>query len=151
MDAELQDRADRRLEERIRDEGISDPRVVCRGHLKELRARDPDAYERAVERYRTSLVPGVAQGSDDAVDLWLEYAAGLTEQLEEGRTVAIDATGRAGPLEGRWNRKDLVVHLPMNRSAPALLVAAPAELSRAQTATRGLLVEGKQQMEAPSE
>ena len=59
-----------------------------------------------------------------------------------GRTVSLDGTGQARPYESPADPGDLVLHLPDEARAPALLVGLPTELSAAQRAAYDWLVRG---------
>lgn len=136
--------ADRLLEEALARNGGEDPRVLCRQRLRELKQADAAAYEEAVGYYRDVLLPGIAEGATPPLDAWTEYGRRLAAALAPGRTVSIDRTGRARPYEGP-DPADLVLQLPEGE-VRALLVAAPADPSPAQRATRDALVEGKQRL-----
>jgi len=135
--------ADRILEEALESTGARDPREFYRARLKELRSADPAAYESAVAYYRDTLIPTVASGAAPALDAWTEYGRRLAEALTPGRTVSIDGSGRSSAFE-RPGPDVLVLHLPDDNGARALLVSLPLELSAAQRATYDVLVAGKQ-------
>ncbi|MGD2070350.1 MAG: hypothetical protein PVI57_16870 [Gemmatimonadota bacterium] len=143
-DVELQERADRRLEEVLERTGARDPRSFYRDRLRELKARDPSAYERAVRHYGEVLLPAIADDGEDPLEAWTEYGRALAELTAPGRTVSIDRTGRSGPFERGATETCLVLHLPRARNLPALLVGLPPELSPAQRATYDWLVAGLQ-------
>ena len=136
--------ADRRLAEALAQDGGRDPREFYRARLRELKSADADAYASAVSYYRETLIPGVASGSSEPLAAWTEYGRTLAESMAPGRTVAIDATGLARPYVAPAPRDVLVLHMPDQKKARALLVGLPAKLSPAQRATYDVLVEGKQ-------
>lgn len=145
MTEDLSAEADRRLDEALAASGARDPREFYRERLKELKRADAEAYRRAVEHYRDVLTPEVAAGRADPLLAWTEYGRRLAAALQPGRTVTIDATGRARPWDGPTST-ELVLHLPEAASGRALLVGLPAELSPAQRATYDVLVAGKQRL-----
>jgi hypothetical protein len=135
--------AERALEAALRETGARDPREFYRERLRELKRVSPEAYREAVAYYSETLLPRVASGEVEPLAAWTEYGRRLAEALAPGRTVAIDATGRAHA----WERHDaaaLVLHVPADEGARALLVGLPPELSPAQRATYDVLVAGKQ-------
>lgn len=146
MSDQLAAEADRRLEEALAAEGARDPREYYRERLRDLKQASPEEYGRAVTYFRERLIPDVASGEVEPLSAWTEYGRVLAEALAPGRTVAVDATGRAHPYEAPAPRDRLVLHLPDGKSSRALLVGLPAELSAAQRATYDLLVSGKQKL-----
>lgn len=144
MSDELIAQADARLEEALAQEGARDPREFYRERLRDLKQTNPAGYSEAVAYYRDTLIPRVAGGDADPLVAWTEYGRKLAEQVTPGRTVAIDATGRAHPYEEPPRRDKLILHLPEGRGGRALLVALPSELTAAQRATYDVLVSGKQ-------
>jgi hypothetical protein len=143
---DLSKEADRKLEAALAATGARDPREFYRERLRDLKRDDNAGYERAVAHYRDVLIPEVASGRARPLEAWTEYGRRLAEALAPGRTVVIDATGRARPWEGP-TAKELVVHLPDARGGRALLVGLPADLSDAQRATYDVLVAGKQRIQ----
>lgn len=145
MTEDLSKEADRRLEEALAATGARDPREFYRERLRDLKREDAHGYEQAVEHYKEVLIPEVGSGRADPLEAWTEYGRRLAQALAPGRTVVIDATGRARTWEGP-TAKELVVHLPEARGGRALLVGLPADLSDAQRATYDVLVAGKQRL-----
>lgn len=142
MSDEISEKADQVLEEALERTGARDPREFYRDRLRSLKSSDPEAYETAVEYYRETLLPKVASGEEEPLAAWTEYGRTLAEAVASGRTVSIDETGRSQPYDGR--RQDrLILHLPDDTGAPALLVGLPPDLSPAQRATYDVLVAGK--------
>jgi len=136
--------ADRRLQEVLESSGARDPREFYRNRLRELKSADASAYSAAVAYYKDRLIPEIAAGSVDPLIAWAEYGRMLAESLAPGRTVSIDATGCAHSYESPAPPDQLVLHLPQNQGARALLVSLPANLSPAQRATYDVLISGKQ-------
>jgi len=145
MSDDLTAAADAALEAALAEAGARDPREFYRERLRELKRESPGEYESAVSYYRDTLIPGVADGSADPLDAWMEYGRRLAVALAPGRTVSIDATGLAHTYEAP-KRDRLVLHLPKENGARALLVGLPPELSAAQRATYRVLVEGRQRL-----
>jgi len=143
MSDDLTQRADQILEQALADSGARDPRDFYRDRLRELKNANTEGYEQAVRYYRETLIPTVARGEQNALEAWTEYGRRLADALEPGRTVSIDETGRAHPLEEvRAGR--LLLHLPDRKGSRALLVGLPPELTAAQRSTYDVLISGKQ-------
>lgn len=138
--------ADARLDEALRETGAPDPRAPCRERLRELKERDPGAYENAVRYFEETLVPSIASAGAEPLSAWLEYGRHLADLSASGRTVTVDASGRARPYDGSTAGDALVLHLPHRAAGRALLVGMPRELSDAQRATRDWLVSGRQKL-----
>lgn len=135
--------ADRILEEALERSGARDPREFYRDRLRELKRANPEGYEKAVAYYRDTLIPEVASGTSEPLDAWTEYGRLLAEALAPGRTVEVDATGRARACAPTPTRDHLVLHLPKDSRSRALLVALPPDLTPAQKATYDVLIAGK--------
>lgn len=144
MDPELKEKADARLEEALEEAGARDPRDYYRDMLRELKGRDPGAYDEAVEHFQETLTPEIASGQRNPLEAWREYGRKLAQWIAEGRTVEIDDTGLSHPHDPSTHRDHLVVHLPDDTGEKAILVSLPAEVTSAQRATYDLLVAGKQ-------
>lgn len=125
--------------------GARDPREFYREQLKALRERDEAAYEAAVAYYRDTLIPSIADGSAEPLPAWTLYGKRLAELAHAGRTVGIDASGRSRAWDG-WVPGELVLHLPEEARARALLVQLPPDPSRAQRATYSWLVAGRNKL-----
>lgn len=134
----LPEEAAEAYEAALEEAGLEDVRPLYRGLLKRLRDRDPGAYERAVRRYEEELLPKVARGVDPLA-AWLRYGAWLAGQVEEGRTVVVDATGKSADFEGEPAPGGLVLHLPDEQRERGMVLAAPREPSDHQAETRELL------------
>ena len=142
MKEAMREVADRLFQEALRDSGVRDPRELYRDALRELKRRDAVGYDRMVTHFQAVLVPSIASGDAEPLQAWREYGRLLTEAVAEGRTVAIDDTGRAHPYTPDAPMRWLVLHLPEAKAARALVVSLPAEPSGAQRATYELLVKG---------
>lgn len=143
MTDDTQKEADRRLEEALEARGSRDPREFYRERLRELKERDPEGYAEAVGYYRDTLIPQVAEGSVDPIEAWTRYGRRLAEATAPGRTVVVDATGKAHPWSDPPPADQLVLHLPEDRGRRAILVALPPDLTPAQRATYDVLVAGR--------
>lgn len=137
------DRADARLETALQDADQQDPRPLYRPALRHLRDRHPEAFRDALRHLEEELIPAVA-GEADPLAAWLEYGRRLASALGDGRLVELDSTGRARPVRDPGEARGLVLHLPDDTAAPALVLRYPADPSKAQQATFELLVEGRQ-------
>lgn len=144
MDEDLKQKADARFEEALEDSGARDPRDYYRDMLRELKERDADAYEGAVEHFRDVLIPGIASGELEPLAAWREYGCRLADWIAEGRTVEIDESGLSRPHDPSDYDDRLVLHLPDDTGEKALLVSLPSDVTSAQRATYDLLVAGKQ-------
>ena len=144
MSDDLTAEADRRLQEALDASGRRDPREFYRDCLRELRSVDPARYEAAVEYYRDRLIPDVASGAAEPLVAWTEYGRLLAESLAPGRTIGIDSSGRSHEYEAAGPVDRMLLHLPDQAGARALLVGLPVELTPAQRATYDVLVSGKQ-------
>lgn len=142
MSEEITEKADRVLEEALERTGARDPRDFYRERLRSLKSSDPEAYQRAVEYYQETLLPTVVSGDEDPLGAWTEYGRALARAVAPGRTVSIDETGRSRPYEGP-TQDHLILHLPDDTGARALLVGLPSELSGPQRATYDVLVAGR--------
>ena len=137
--------AEKVLEAALAETGARDPRDFYRERLRELKRTRPDDYQRAVAYYTETLLPEVAERRRDPLVAWTEYGRRLAEALAPGHTVTIDDSGRARPYEAS-GPDGLIVHLPEDKGARALLVSLPRSLSAPQRATYDVLVAGKQRM-----
>jgi len=146
MSEDLIARAEALLDEALKQEGARDPREFYRERLRELKQANPEGYAAAVTYYKDTLIPQVAAGEGDPLSAWTEYGRRLAEAVAPGRTVAVDASGRAHPYVGPAPRDRLVLHLPDGKGGRALLVALPAGITTAQRATYDVLVAGKQKL-----
>lgn len=143
MDEAMREEADRRFAQALERTGARDPRDFYREALRALKHANPEGYDQAVSYFREELVPSIASGAAEPLPAWREYGRLLAGAAAAGRTVAIDATGRAQPYTPDAPLDRLVLHLPDARNAKAILVALPSEPSPAQRATLDLLVRGR--------
>ncbi len=146
MEDDANKRADRALEGALERAGARDPREFYRERLRELKAANPEGYEDAVSYYRDSLIPDIASGGVEPIAAWTEYGRRLASALAPGRTVAVDGSGRAHPYETPAPPDRLILHLPDDKSARALLVGLPPEPTPAQRAAYDVLVRGRQKL-----
>ncbi len=136
-------RADARLEAALQDADRQDPRRLYRPALKYLRSQRPEAFEDALRYFQEELIPAVA-GQADPLAAWLDYGRRLARALGDGRLLEIDSTGRSHPVADPGDARGLVLYLPDDDGAPALVLRHPTSPSPAQQATFELLVEGRQ-------
>ena len=146
MQEAIREVADRLFQEALPDPGVRDPRELYRDVLRELKRRDPDGYDRLVTHFQAELIPSIASGKAEPLQAWRDYGRLLAEAVAEGRTVAIDGTGKAHPYAPDTPMEWLVLHLPEAMTARALVVSLPSEPSSAQGATYALLVKGSHRM-----
>ena len=137
--------ADQRLQEALAESGARDPREFYREQLKALREQDEEAYNAAVAYYQDTLIPSIAEARVEPLPAWTLYGKRLAELAHEGRTVAIDVTGRSSAWES-WAPDALVLHLPEEARTRAVLVQLPPEPSAAQKATYAWLVAGRNKL-----
>jgi hypothetical protein len=140
MADDLRARADERFERALQQTGARDPRNFFRDMLRDLKAADADAFRRALRYYDETLIPTVADDASDPVAEWLEYGRVLAGLTIPGRTVQIDAGGRARDYGRPVPLDALVLHLPDNAARPALVLGLPPKLSPHQRASYDLLV-----------
>ena len=139
---DLAAQADQLLEAALESAGARDPREFYRERLRDLKRASPDGYAEAIAYYTDTLIPQVASGEADPLECWTEYGRRLAVALGPGRTIAVDVTGKATPFEAPAGDR-LILHMPDENGARALLVGLPPELSEAQRATYAVLVAGK--------
>jgi hypothetical protein len=140
MDSE-KSRSEARLVTAFAALGLEDPRESYRSVLRELRARDTEAFSRATTHYQQHVLPGLDSGNP--VDAWIDYGRVIGEMTTPGRLLIVDATGRAFPLRSPVHTGELVVFVPDEGTRGAFAAARPSDLSPAQKATLSLLVEGR--------
>jgi hypothetical protein len=143
-DTTLRERAAARLERVMAESGARDPREHYREQLRALRERDASAFDQATAYFRDTLVPAVAREGSDPLREWRAYGCLLARLHAPGRTVSIDAEGRAADHDPEAGGDPLVLHLPESLRERAILVGLPADPSPAQLATYRLLVAGAQ-------
>ena len=120
---------------------LADMRPAYRKLLVRLKGSDPSAFEEASRRYTEELEPAIAGGDVDPILAWLEYGISLAERLAAGRTLAIDASGRARSFEpsSAPDAGVMILHVPEDDRAPATLLAIPSAPSDSQRETAALL------------
>jgi hypothetical protein len=150
MSESLAAAAERVLEAALAESGARDPRDFYRERLREIKRLRPEDYQRAVAYYSETLLPEVAGGKREPLAAWTEYGRRLAEALAPGRTVSIDPSGRAHTYETAAPDR-LILHLPDDNGAKALLVALPSALTAEQRATYDVLVSGKQRPSGEAE
>lgn len=144
MTDDLRARADERFERALQATGARDPRGFFRDQLRELKAANPDAFRRALRYFEETLIPTVADEGSDPVAEWLEYGRVLASLATPGRTVQIDAGGRARDYARPVPPDAMVLHLPENAGRPALVLGIPPKLTPSQRAAYDLLVKQAQ-------
>ena len=147
MSDDAKELIERRSEEAFARSGWRDPRADFRGMLRQLRERDAAAFESAVKEYEARVASRLGDASVDPVAAWLDYGRRLAMLIGGGRTVAVDADGRSTPDEG-GDAPALLLHLPAEEAAAAIVVAEPREPTAAQRATIALLAERRQTLPA---
>lgn len=136
--------AERRLAEALAASAVEDPRVLYRDRLRQLRAEDPAAFARALDYFENTLVPAVA-GDSDPLSAWLAYGTFLAELPGRGRTLAVDAGGRARPYQPPPDAS-LILFLPEDGRRNVEVLFGPRQRSPAQQATVDLLVSGRREL-----
>ena len=150
MTDDLRKKADERFEKARAEAGARDPRDFYRKALRELRAENSDAYDRAVRHFQEVLVPSIAQGETEPLTAWRDYGRLIAELTAPGRTVSLDETGRSQPFQSHLPMDRLVLHLPDEKGRRAMVVSLPPRLSPAQKAAHDLLVAGKHKVSEQS-
>lgn len=137
MDDTAKRTADERTDQALSAAPLDDFRPAYRDRLRWLKESQPQSFTRALTHYNDILVPKIARGAEPLSE-WLVYGRMLGELSGPGKTVNIDAEGRARPFAD--SADGLILHLPDDTGVPALALAVPRELSDAQKATLTLLV-----------
>jgi len=134
--------ATRRTDEALRSAAITDPRPTYRALLRDLKATDLEGFEQATRKYRTELVPSVAEEQSDPLTAWLEYGRWIAQRARPGKVVAIDGSGRArpAPADAAPDGDALLLHVPGDARARAIALATPLEPTDSQRVTVELLV-----------
>jgi hypothetical protein len=140
MGENTKSRAEARMDAALAGSSFEDPRPVYRERLRYLREQQPDAFEAALVYYEETLVPLVASEDCEPLEAWAEYGQRLAKLTGPGKTVWIDASGRAHPLRDQVGPDQLTLHVPVDTGLPVLALAVPRQLSAAQGATLDLLV-----------
>lgn len=136
------ERARGRTDEALERAGLADMRPAYRKLLVGLKSSAPAAFEEASRRYRDELEPAIGGGHVDPITAWLEYGMWLAGQLADGRTLAIDSSGRARPFDPSTTLDPgtMILHMPDDDRQPATLLALPSTPSDPQRETAELLV-----------
>lgn len=143
MNDDLKARAAARLGAALDGADQGDPRPYYRRVLRYLKDRDAGAFDRATRYFENELVPACA-GEADPLEAWLAYGRRLCSELGAGRTMELDSTGRARPVDDPASARGLVLYLPDAETAPVLVLRGPRAPSDAQKAAVELLVHGRQ-------
>ncbi len=143
-DSQAREIVERRSDEAFAASGWQDPRTEYRALLRRLKERDAAAFDHAVREYEARVASRVGDDGVDPLAAWLDYGVRLAELLAGGRTVAVDLAGRSASIDGLPAEPTLLLQLPADDAAAALVVAAPREPSPAQQATIALLAERRQ-------
>ena len=125
-----------------------DPRADYRMLLRRLRERDTAAFESAVAEYDARVIGPLSDPTVDPVAAWLEYGRKLADIAGGGRLVRIDREGRSETGAESGAEPMLLLHLPADETAAAIVVAEPREPSPAQRAAKLLLAESRQSLPA---
>lgn len=138
----MSEEARRRTDEALRTSSLVDMRPAYRKLLVRLKKARPEAFEEATRRYRDEVEPAIAAGDSDPIAAWLEYGRWIADRIAGGRTVTVDRSGRSRPFDAADTAgiESLVLHLPDDDRAGAILLAAPREASESQRLTAELLV-----------
>jgi hypothetical protein len=137
-----EDLAGSRTDEALQRSGLADMRPAYRRLLVRLKSSDPAAFEEASRRYRDELEPSIAGGDVDPIAAWLEYGIWLAGRFATGRLLEIDSSGRARPCNSGSppGFGVMVLHVPEDDRAPAIVLAIPSTPSAPQRETADLLV-----------
>lgn len=139
--SETKEQIERRTDEAFARSPWRDPRTDYRALLRLLRDQDAARFETAVAEYEARVVARVEDPAVDPVAAWLDYGRRLAELAGQGHTVRVDVDGRAAPADAELTGPALVLHMPSDESAPAIVVAIPRDPSPAQRATAALLAD----------
>lgn len=142
MDSELKRRLESGLTAVFAERGLTDGLAAYRSVLRDLRARDSEAFRQAAEHYETEVVPRLA-GGEDPVEVWVDYGTVIGGLTARGRMMVIDETGRAAPFMVPLEAGSVVLYVPESGRLGAFVAISPVEPSPAQQATIGLLAEGR--------
>ncbi len=142
MEPSLRKEAEERLGRALLETGARDPRESYRGMLRELRLRDEAEYEETVAVFEKTVLGAIVEEGAEPLGSWLEFGRDLSRRLHPGRDVVIDETGRARAFSPPASWQDLILHLPDDLRAKAVLVGAPSDLTGAQRASVDLLALG---------
>lgn len=127
-----------RYAEALAEHGLGDVQPLYRRMLVRMKDRDRSAYDEAVERYRKQVEEATAD-ADDPVAVWVDYGVWLADRLEPGTLKAIDENGRASEAGAPPPLGPMLLHLPDDSKASAVVLAMPSVPSPAQSETASLL------------
>ena len=119
--------------------GWADMRPIYRTMLRNLKLRDPSAFEEASRRFASEIEPAISAGEREPVDAWVDYGAWIATRLGGGRLVKLDETGLAEPGEARPQPGNVLLFLPESGDGAAIPILQPAQPSAAQEAALELL------------
>lgn len=139
---DVRGRADQRLDSALREAPVQDPRPHYRQALRQLKLLNPAGFERALRFFEEQLVPAVASDADP-LDAWLEYGRMIAAESGPGRIVEVGPSGRAHAADRERPGGGMLLWLPDDDGARAMVLRAPRPATRAQQATVELLVEGR--------
>ena len=133
------EKARRLTDEALSDAGLEDPRPAYRRLMVHLKSADASAFEEATRRFNETLVPDVADGRVPPLEAWLAYASWLCDRIRPGKIIAVDDSGRASDGPAALSAGTVLLHLPDDASAPAIVVGMPSEPTASQQVTVELL------------
>jgi len=133
------ERARQLTDDALREADLEDPRPAYRRLIMHLKGIDGSAFEEATRRFNETLVPDVATGSVSPLEAWFDYATWLCDRIRPGSVVAIDASGRATNEASTLKAGTVLLHMPDDAAATALVLAMPSSPSPNQQVTVELL------------
>jgi hypothetical protein len=142
MSSQDRKQADARLAEGLAAHCAADARETYRNRLRALKAENADAFTRASRYYEERVVPRLLAESDP-LDAWIDYGRVIGELTGTGRLMVIDASGKSAAYEPPLAPGQMVMFVPDDTRYGSFAAIQPMELSAAQRATLGLLVEGR--------
>jgi len=146
--SESKEAVERRTDEAFARSAWADPRAAYRSLLRRLREHDAALFERALGEYEALVVSRLEDPAADPVTCWLDYGRRLADLAAAGRCVRVDAEGRSAADDGSTTEPALLLQLPADESAAAIVIAQPREASAAQRATVALLSDRQQALPA---
>lgn len=146
--SETKEALERRTDEAFARSAWADPRAAYRALLRRLREHDAAAFESALSEYESRVVSRIQDPAADPVACWLDYGRRLAQLAGGGRSVRVDADGRSESDDGAAAAPALLLQLPADESASAIVIAQPREPSAAQRATAALLADRHQALPA---
>ena len=146
--SESKEALERRTDEAFAGSAWADPRAAYRSLLRRLRENDAGLFESALAEYEARVVSRLQDPTTDPVACWLDYGRRLAALAAGGRCVRVDAEGRSAADDGDATEPVLLLQLPADEGASAIIVAQPREPSPAQRATVALLADRQQTLPA---